>query len=146
LVVPSASLTITTFHGQLTDGIRYKTAYLDNDGNDIQISFGLGNDMTVNTILGMPFIKDLGMVHNFRAGTVSCAESPAAFSIRYQETRCGFDLSDSDAAAFSDLPLDEMYPALLPRSREPATDVSSANSPLAATDDVSAGFLQWHLN
>jgi hypothetical protein len=45
--------------------IRYNTPYADHDGNPIQISFGLGNDMTVNTILGMPVIKDLGMIPIF---------------------------------------------------------------------------------
>jgi hypothetical protein len=37
--------------GRLTAIIRYKTPYVDHDGNSLQISFGLGNAMTVNTIL-----------------------------------------------------------------------------------------------
>lgn len=41
-----------SMHGQLTAIIRYKTPYFDNDGSPICILFGIGNDMTVNTILG----------------------------------------------------------------------------------------------
>ena len=41
-----------SMHGQLTAIIRYKTPYFDNDGSPICILFGIGNDMSVNTILG----------------------------------------------------------------------------------------------
>jgi hypothetical protein len=64
-------------HGTLTAIIRYHTPYADHKGNPIQIAFGLGNGMTVNTILGMPVIKDLGMIPNFRHGSITCADSPA---------------------------------------------------------------------
>jgi hypothetical protein len=88
-----------TVHGQLTAS--YKTPYVDSDGNPIHISFGLGNDMTVNTILGMPIIKDLGMIPNFRAGSVTCKDAPATFDIRYHETCCSFLAGDTNAATFS---------------------------------------------
>jgi hypothetical protein len=63
--------------------------YADHDGNPLHVSFGLGNDdMTVNTILDMPIIKDLGMILNFRAGSVTwCDNSPAPFNICYQESK-----------------------------------------------------------
>ena len=70
-----------SIHGQLTAIIRYKTPYVDNTGNPIRILFGLGNIMTVNTILGMPVIKDLGMIPDFRAGSVTCEDSPATFAV-----------------------------------------------------------------
>jgi hypothetical protein len=92
-------------HGQLTAVIRYKTPCFDNGGCLIRISFGLGNDMTVNTILGMPLIKDLGMIPNFRAKSVACKDLPATFVIRYQETCCSFPADDAAAASFSDLPV-----------------------------------------
>jgi hypothetical protein len=46
-----------SLHGQLTAIICYKMPYSDLKGSPIHISFGLGNNMTVNTILGMPVIK-----------------------------------------------------------------------------------------
>ena len=133
-----------SMHGQLTAIIRYKTPYVDTAGNPIRISFGLGNDMTVNTILGMPIIKDLGMIPNFRAGTVTCEDSPATFSIRYQETSCGFLASDAPAAAFSALPVADMYPSILPPTPSPSEPDPEAS--IAATDDLTKGFLQRNLN
>ena len=99
-----------SIHGQLMAIIPYKTPYADNTGNPIRFSFSLGNDMTVNTILGMPVIKDLGMIPNFRAGSVTCEDSPATVAIRYQETCCGFLASDATAVTFSALPAADMYP------------------------------------
>ena len=59
-----------SMHGQLTAILSYKTPYFAHDGSPIHISFGLGNDMTVNTILGMTVIKDLGMIPNFRSRSI----------------------------------------------------------------------------
>ena len=133
-----------SMHGQLTAIIRYKTPYVDNDGSPIHISFGLGNDMTVNTILGMPIIKDLGMIPNFRARLVICEDSPATFAIRYHETCCGFLAEDSTTTPFSALPLGDMYPSILSSAPPPA------ELPIApcveATDDITQGFLQRTLN
>jgi hypothetical protein len=125
-------------HGQLTAVIRYHTPYCDNDSNPITISFGLGNDMTVNTILGMPLIKDLGMTPDFRAGTVACTDSPATFDLEYKETTCGVPPADTTASAFIALPLDEMYPA----PSTPRVNDCAPSPPIAATDDISQGFLQ----
>ena len=133
-----------SMHGQLTAIIRYKTPYVDHDGNPIRISFGLGNDMTVNTILGMPIIKDLGMIPNFRAGSVTCEDSPATFEIRYQETCCGFLADDATAATFSALPVADMYPDILASPIPPAEPIS--DSCIDATDDLTQGFLQRNLN
>ena len=74
-----------SIHGQLTATIRYKTPYVNkNTGNPIRIFFSLGNNMTVNTILGMPVIKDLRMIPNFRACSVTYKDSPTTFAIRYK--------------------------------------------------------------
>lgn len=133
-----------SLHGQLTAVIRYKTPYVDNDGSPIRISFGLGNDMTVNTILGMPIIKDLGMIPNFRARSVTCEDSAATFEINYQETCCGFPADDVTAATFSTLPVADMYPSL----PAPALSIPEPSSDpcVEATDDLTQGFLQRSLN
>jgi hypothetical protein len=131
-------------HGQLTAIIRYKTPYVDHDGHPIRISFGLGNDMTVNTILGMPIIKDLGMIPNFRARSVICEDSPATFDIRYHETCCGFLADDGTAAPFSALPIADLYPSILSSAIPPAEP--SSDPCIDATDDHTQGFLQRNLN
>jgi hypothetical protein len=137
-----------SLHGQLTAIIRYKTPYVDHDGSPIRISFGLGNDMTVNTILGMPIIKDLGMLPNFRTARVTCEDTPATFDIRYHETNCGFPADDDASTAFANLPVEEMYPrhlAPVEPLAEPPADLPSADS-VAAVDDLTHGFLQRHLH
>jgi hypothetical protein len=133
-----------SLHGQLTAIIRYKTPYIDTDENPVHISFGLGNDMTVNTILGMPIIKDLGMIPNFCAGSVTCEGTSATFTIDYHETKCGFLASDADTATFSMLPVDQIYPPI--RSDNPLPDDTPAAPCVNATDDLSQGYLQWHLH
>jgi hypothetical protein len=133
-------------HGTLTAIIRYHMPYADHKGNPIQIAFGLGNDMTINTILGMPVIKDLGMIPNFWDGSITCADSPARFEICYQETTCGFDNHDSDAAVFAALPIANMYPTSLP-AHPLSANVPVPTEPCAdATDDTSKGYLQRHLS
>lgn len=78
-------------HGQLVMFICYKMLpYMDHNRNVIQISFDFGNDMTVNTILGMPIIKDLGMTPNFCVVSMVCKDSTTTFEICCQETSCGF--------------------------------------------------------
>jgi hypothetical protein len=133
-------------HGQLTAIVRYKTPYVDHDGNPIRISFGLGQDMTVNTILGMPIIKDLGMVPNFRTGSVCCDDTAATFEICYQETCCGFPASDSNANIFSALPVAQMFPLSDPPLDSLLDADPSPASCVDATDDTSQGYLQRHLH
>jgi hypothetical protein len=67
--------------------------------------------VTVNTILGMPIIKDLGMIPNFCGGLVTCKDTAATFAIRYQEIESGFPASNAPAKTlFAALPIDQMYP------------------------------------
>jgi hypothetical protein len=126
-------------HGQLTPIIRYKMSYMDLDSNPIHISFGLGHNMTLNTILGMSIIKDLGMIPNFWAGTVVCEDTTATFKTSYQETHYGFPASNAQATTFfGALPVDQMYPTVW-------TAESLFPNPLDipcidATDNMSQGF------
>jgi hypothetical protein len=137
-----------TLHGQLTAIICYKTPCVARNGSPVRVSFGLGNNMTVNTILGMPVIKDLGMLPNFRTALVTCKDTAATFDIHHHETRCSIHANNESAAAFSTLPVEDMHPYLL------ALDVLIAKLPanlpsnpcVAATDDHTEGFLQRHLH
>ena len=48
-------------HGQLTGIIRYFTPYQDQHNQPITISFGLGENVAVNSIIGWPAILDMNM-------------------------------------------------------------------------------------
>jgi hypothetical protein len=133
------------FAWQLTAVIRDETPpCVDHDRSPVRNYFGLGEDMTVNTIHGMPIIKNLGMLPNFRAALVTCEATAATFDIRCHETCCGFPANDDSAAAFSTPPIDNIHPHLL------ASDIPIAKLPanrpsdpcVAATDDHAQGFLQ----
>jgi hypothetical protein len=100
-------------HGQLTAIIRCKTPCFDNSGSPVRVFFGLGNNVTVNTILGMPIIKDLGMLPNFQTALVTCKDTPATFDIRCHESSCGFQANEDAAANFAHLPMEDMCPSLL---------------------------------
>ena len=52
---PPCGVTDST-HGLLTAIVRYKTPYIDRTGSPISISFALGNDVSTNTIFGLPTI------------------------------------------------------------------------------------------
>ena len=54
--------TTNSNHGLLTAVIRYKTAYVDSDGSPITLSFALGDDVSTNTIFGLPTITALQFV------------------------------------------------------------------------------------
>jgi hypothetical protein len=113
---------------------------VDTDGHPIHISFGLGNNMTVNTILGMPIIiHDLGMIPNFRDCSVTCDNTDATFSICYQETHCGFDAHDTQANTFAALPVAAMYPAS--QHVKPTLDANTNAPCVHALDDTSNGYL-----
>jgi hypothetical protein len=83
-------------HGQLAAIIRCKPSCVDHNGDPICVSFGLGNDMTVNAILGMPIIKDVDVIPNFCACLVVCKDTTATSDMRCHKTSCGF-LADDDA-------------------------------------------------
>lgn len=47
----------STEHGRLTAIVRYHTPYTDKHGNAVQLSFGLGADVAVRSIIGKPTLK-----------------------------------------------------------------------------------------
>jgi hypothetical protein len=131
-------------HGQLTAIIRCKTPCVDHSGSPLRISFGRGNDMTVNTMLGMPIVEDLGVIPNFRDGSVVCKDAPTTFILRCHATCCGFLADDNDAAAFSALPVAGMHPSVVSPALLPP---ASPDDPCVnATDDHTQGFLQRNLH
>jgi len=43
--------------GQLTAIVRYKTWYVDRDGKPVTLSSGLGQNVAVNAVVGVPTLK-----------------------------------------------------------------------------------------
>ena len=56
----------STQHGLLTAIVRYRTPYVDQSGSPITLSFALGNDVSTNTIFGLPTISALEFVIDMR--------------------------------------------------------------------------------
>jgi hypothetical protein len=133
-----------SMHRQFAAVIRCKTPHVDNDGCPIRISFGLGNNMTVNTILGMPIIKDLGMIPNFRPdlSPVKTRPPPSSFDAKKLVAAflCGFPVDDATAATFSVMPVKDMHPKILASASLPFEP--SADPCVEVTNDLTQGFLQ----
>ena len=52
-------------HGVLSAVIRYHTPYVLNNGKEFILSFVLGNDMSVNSIFGLPGILEIALEQRF---------------------------------------------------------------------------------
>ena len=55
-------------HGTLTAVVQYYTQYTDVSGSPITLFFGLGSDVTVNTIFGLPMLCDFDSVISLNRG------------------------------------------------------------------------------
>ena len=65
-------------HGILTAAVRYYTPYTDVSGSPVTLSFGLGSDVAVNTIFGLPMLCDLDSVISLNSNSLhrSCHKLP----------------------------------------------------------------------
>ena len=76
-------------HGKLTAVVRYKSCYTDTNGKPILISFGLGKDVAVNAIVGIPFIKQWGLVLNFPKAQIESELTNVIFDMVFKEAKPG---------------------------------------------------------
>ena len=76
-------------HGKLTAVVRYKSCYTDVNGDPILISFGLGKDVAVNAIVGIPFIKQWGLVLNFPKAQIESELTNVIFDMVFKEAKPG---------------------------------------------------------
>jgi hypothetical protein len=128
-------------HGNLTAVIRYFTPYLDVTGNPIQFSFALGNDVTVNTIFGLPMLCDLDSVISLRSNSLYSRSLDLEFPITRAAATfglppgCTFDPATAARNHASACGLD---PSVASRLPSPPLHLPSAT----ALDDTSLGYLQ----
>jgi hypothetical protein len=128
-------------HGNLTAVIRYFTPYVDQEGNAIRLSFALGNDVTVNTIFGLPMLSDLDSVISLRSNSLHSRSLDLDFPITRAAATfglppgCAFDPSTAARSHASTSGLDPSATAkLAPASVSPPRAIAS--------DDTSLGYLQ----
>jgi hypothetical protein len=77
------STTLST-HGRLTTVIRYYTPYIQrgNDKRPVILSFALGPDVTVNTIIGLPTIDSFGLRIDLITNRAHSSTCDTTFAIR----------------------------------------------------------------
>ena len=76
-------------HGQLTGVIRYFTPYVDTHNQPITISFGLGENVAVNSIIGWPAILDMQMDLSINTMTVISHTLHRNFPITCRQSALG---------------------------------------------------------
>ena len=75
---------------KLTAVVTYKTRYCDQSGKMITISFGLGESVSVNAIIGLPTLKELKMVLDVDSGIATSKLLRKEFNLSFQHAASGF--------------------------------------------------------
>ena len=75
---------------KLTAVVTYKTRYVDKSGKKLTISFGLGESISVNAILGLPTIKSLKLVLDIDGGRAISKVLDIYFDLVFQNAASGF--------------------------------------------------------
>ena len=90
---------------KLTAVVRYWTPYLDTDGNRLVISFGLGESIAVNSIVGLPFLSHWKASICFHSNSLTSALLKMKFPLIYEVKRLGFrkELSSQRRISFDQL-------------------------------------------
>jgi hypothetical protein len=128
-------------HGNLTAVIRYYTPYTDVDGNPIQFSFALGNDVTVNTIFGLPMLCDLDSVITLGSNSLHSRSLKLDFPI----TRAAAAFGLPEGCTFDPTPAARNHAGdCVSHSLAPTDLAAPSMQPITATahDDISLGYLQ----
>jgi hypothetical protein len=83
--------------GKLFAVVVYNTTYKTPAGDMVKFAFALGNDVSVNTIIGLPTLRSLKGILDVVDGRFSCNEIGVSFAVDYKEPeRWG-----GDATSFS---------------------------------------------
>jgi hypothetical protein len=125
-------------HGNLTAVIRYYTPYTDTTGNPITISFALGNDVTVNTIFGLPLLCALDCTISLGSNSLQSNALNLILPITRAATRHGLPPNCLfDPASFR-----RNRVATLTSHPHPASSTSSTSSPASFVIEVPPKL--WH--
>ena len=75
---------VEALHGKLTAIVRYHTRYVNADGTPTTISFGLGQGIAVNSIIGLPTLRQWGMNLCLGTGKMIAPALKTRFDIEYE--------------------------------------------------------------
>lgn len=81
--------TSTTDTGRLTAVVRYKTPYTTTEGKPVLLSFGLGADVAVRTIIGLPTLREWKAVVDFADNTLTVHNLKKRFTLLFAEAESG---------------------------------------------------------
>ena len=76
--------------GKLTAVVTYKTRYFDSQGKKLTLSFGLGESIQVNAIIGLPTIKEWKLVLDVDGKIATSKEIGIDFDLCFQHAATGF--------------------------------------------------------
>ena len=80
---------ITEEHGKLTAIVRYRTPYTYADGKPVLVSFGLGADVAVRSIIGVPTLRSWKASIDFGSNKLICPGLQRRFHLEYELARQG---------------------------------------------------------
>ena len=69
-------------HGSMTAVIRYKTPYLIHNSDPLILSFALGTDVALRSVLGIPCLLAMGAVVDLVNGHLDCKELNSVFPLQ----------------------------------------------------------------
>jgi hypothetical protein len=134
-------------HGNLTAVIRYYTLYTNVSGSPITLSFGLGSDVTVNAIFGLPMLCALDSIISLNSNSLHSRSLNTEFLITRAAATfglppdCSFDPTTSSCHHDSlhglhpsDAPLHSITPVPLQLATTPL--VASFNAPFIPPSDI----------
>jgi len=134
--------TIEAEHGKLTAIVRYWTKYTLN-GRPAIISFGLGRDVAVNSIIGLPTLKQWQCDISLHRGVLIAHSLRLQFDLEFKRANVDV-LKDKDFGSHQFVRPQSSLPALV-------TDFQNLNCAITdgcneedrdTEDDISAGFLR----
>lgn len=82
---------------KLTAVVRYWTPYLDKNGKHQVISFGLGESIAVNSIIGLPLLMDWEASICFKSNCMSSVLLQRRFPLIYESTKVGVPTGETFA-------------------------------------------------
>ena len=73
-----------TNHGQMTAVVRYETPYIVTGKGPFVLSFTLGNDVSLRSILGLPTLLTIGAGIDLIQGLLSCVKVIVTFLLLFR--------------------------------------------------------------
>ena len=133
-------------NGKLTAIVRYHTPYKFVDGSPVLVSFGLGKDVAVRSILGLPTLRQWQSSIDFASNKLVCPNLQRRFDLQYERAQQG--LPEGVTFNRSSFQRPHNTPATVfhtsfhcPAITDGCDDVPDRRGGPKVTDDTSNGYL-----